>query len=68
MWFALREGVYEPLAADTDKVLKSEVFPGLWLNTPALWAVDLAAVLAMLQQGLATPEHAAFVERLGTEG
>lgn len=63
-WFALREGVYEPLAPDEAGILRSEVFPGLWLQPAALWAADIAGLLAILQQGLASPEHAAFVERL----
>jgi Uma2 family endonuclease len=62
-WFALREGVYELLAPDADQVLKSEIFPGLWLNVTAMWAGDLATVLATLQQGLAAPEHAVFADR-----
>ncbi len=64
-WFVLREGVYEPLAPDAAGILRSQVFPGLWLDPVAFWAGDLAAVLATLQQGLAAPEHAAFVAQLG---
>ena len=56
-------------APGDDGVLRSEVFPGLWLPVDALWAGDLAAMLAALQQGLASPEHAAFAaglrERIG---
>jgi Uma2 family endonuclease len=63
-WLILREGSYEHLEPDEAGVLRSEVFPGLWLVVPALLAGDLAAVLATLQQGLASPEHAAFVSRL----
>ena len=40
------------------------VFPGLWLDPAALLRKDLAGVLAVLERGLATPEHAAFVARL----
>jgi Uma2 family endonuclease len=63
-WFALREGVYEPLVPDEAGVLRSEVFPGLWLQPAALLAGDLATVLKVVQEGLASQEHAAFVERL----
>ncbi len=63
-WFVLREGRYEPLAADERGVLRSEVFPGLWLDPAALVAGDLARVVAVLQEGIATPEHAAFVAHL----
>jgi Uma2 family endonuclease len=63
-WWALREGEYQPLNPDQAGVLRSEVFPGLWLDVPALLADDMAKVLATLQQGLASDEHAAFVARL----
>ncbi len=65
-WFVLREGVYETLMPDEDGVLHSEVFPGLWLQPDALWSGDLAAMLAVLQEGLASSEHAAFLARLRT--
>jgi len=63
-WFVLREGVYETLKPDAQRVLHSEVFPGLWLNPAAIFSGDLAALLAILQQGLASPEHSGFVARL----
>jgi hypothetical protein len=63
-WFILREGQYEQLAADGAGVVRSEVFPGLWLEVPALLRCDLRAVFACLARGTATPEHAAFVARL----
>lgn len=46
------------------EMVRSKAFPGLWLQPAALWANDLAALLAVLQQGLASPEHAGFVARL----
>jgi Uma2 family endonuclease len=63
-WFVLRSGQYEALAPNPDGVLSSEVFPGLWLDAAALVRGDMPRVLAVEQQGLASPEHAAFVERL----
>ena len=63
-WFVLREGVYATLKPDAQRVLHSEVFPGLWLNPAAIFTGDLAALLAILQQGLASPEHSGFVARL----
>jgi Uma2 family endonuclease len=62
-WFALREYGYEALEPDGDGRLRSELFPGLWLDTAAFWNGDLARMLASLQEGLASPEHAAFVEQ-----
>ena len=63
-WLVLREGVYERLEPDSEGVVRSEAFPGLWLAVPSLLAGNVAAVLTTLQAGLASPEHAAFVERL----
>ncbi|KAB8317949.1 Uma2 family endonuclease [Tolypothrix campylonemoides VB511288] len=63
-WFKLEEGRYISLEPDADGVIRSGVFPGLWLAVPALREGNLAVVLAVLQQGLETPEHQAFVERL----
>lgn len=37
-WFALQDSVYQPLVPDDDGVLRSRVFPGLWLDTDAFWA------------------------------
>lgn len=65
-WFRLREGEYVPLQPDSAGVVRSEVFPGLWLAVSALLAGNLAEVLAVLQSGLATAEHAAFVEQLSS--
>ncbi len=63
-WFVLRGGSFEPLAPGADGLLRSEVFPGLWLDRDALLRGDLATVLAVVQRGLASPEHAEFVARL----
>jgi len=63
-WFVLREGVYEALEADEAGVLRSETFPGLWLDAEALLSGDLATVLEVLHAGVASEEHAAFVARL----
>jgi Uma2 family endonuclease len=63
-WFVLREGVYATLKPDAQRVLRSEIFPGLWLNPAAIFNGDLAVMLAILQQGLASPEHSGFVARL----
>ena len=66
-WFELREGEYAPLEADAQGIIRSWVFPGLWLAVQPLLAGDLAAVMAELQRGLATEEHAAFVRKLQRE-
>jgi len=63
-WFVLRKGRYGPLAAAADGLFRSEVLPGLWLDAAALLRGDLQAVFQTVQQGLGSPEHAAFVRRL----
>jgi Uma2 family endonuclease len=63
-WFFLHEGSYERLPLIADGVYKSRVFPGLWLDPAALLRGVLARVLAVLDQGLASPEHAEFKDRL----
>jgi Uma2 family endonuclease len=63
-WFVLRAGQYERMPVDAEGLLQSQVFAGLWLDPVALVGSDLAAVLATVQQGLASPEHAALVNRL----
>jgi len=63
-WFALREGVYGTVGPDAGRILRSEVFPGLWLDPEALFSGDLAAMLETLNAGLASPDHASFLERL----
>ncbi|MGO8747297.1 MAG: Uma2 family endonuclease [Thermoguttaceae bacterium] len=63
-WFVLREGRYERLPLNSPDPYRSEVFPGLWLDPAALVRGDLSQVMAVLQQGLASPEHAEFVGRL----
>ena len=60
----LREGHYEPIVPAADGSLRSTVFPGLWLDPAVLLRGDLAAVLALVQQGLNSPEHAEFAARL----
>jgi len=64
-WLVLREGVYERLEPDDAGIVCSEFFPGLWLAVQSLLDGDLSTVLATLQEGLRSPEHAAFVQRLG---
>ena len=63
-WFVLRDGHYDSLAKSAESLLKSEILPGLWLDAAALMHGDVATVMRVAQAGIASPEHAAFVERL----
>ena len=62
-WFVLTDDEYRPLVPDAHGVLHSPHFPGLRLAVAALLAGDMTGVLATLQAGLGTPEHAAFATR-----
>ncbi len=63
-WYVNRDGRFEPLPLSADGIVRSEVFPGLWLDVAALVRNDRKAVQAALQQGLDSAEHAEFVARL----
>jgi Uma2 family endonuclease len=63
-WHRLINGRFEVVPQPADGMYRSTVFPGLWLDAPALLAGDLARVLAILNQGIASAEHQAFVEQL----
>jgi Uma2 family endonuclease len=67
-WFVLRGGRYERLEPDERGVVRSEFFPGLWLDMAALLRGDLAGVLQVLDEGLATEQHAAFAVQLARRG
>lgn len=67
-WHVLRNGRYEQLAADEQGILRSQVFPGLWLHPTHFWAGDASALIATLQEGIQSPEHASFVDRLQQAG
>ena len=55
---------FRPLEPNDDGIFRSRCFPGLWLDPDALWRLDLDRLFVVLEQGLSTPEHAAFVARL----
>jgi len=41
-----------------------KTFPGLWIDRDGLLARDYRRLMDVLERGLATSEHVAFVERL----
>ena len=63
-WFIRRGVRFAQLRPGPDGIYRSRVFPGLWLDPEALYAEDLDRLIQVLEQGLATPEHAAFVAKL----
>ena len=66
-WFSLQNDEYVTLEADANGVIKSRIFPGLWLDMTALLTKDMTKVLAVLQLGLNSAEHQAFVDRLSRQ-
>ena len=65
-WFRLQQGEYIQLQPNTDNIICSQIFPGLWLDKTALLGGDLGKVLTIVQQGLASPEHENFISRLSS--
>ena len=61
-WYRFRPS--SRLTADREGIYRSRIFPGLWIDGPAVLARDRARSMAVLGQGLASSEHAAFVRRL----
>ncbi len=63
-WFSLQQSQFVLQSPDHEGLHRSQVFPGLWLDPAAMLAGDGVRVMEILQQGLATAEHAHFVEQL----
>lgn len=66
-WFIRRRGEFKPLLAGADGIVRSAVFPGFWLHVEAFLNRDGQRLLTTLRQGLASPQHAAFVAKLATK-
>lgn len=62
MWWYLENGEYHLIPADKEGILRSRVFPGLWLDAKALLKGDGAKVMKVLRRGLKSKEHAKFVK------
>jgi len=63
-WFLLRDDHFEPLEPGSDGILRSLVFPGLWLDPDALLRGELTTVFDTLRRGVDSPDHSAFVQYL----
>jgi Uma2 family endonuclease len=60
-WFRFPSGRIRPGA---DGICRSRIFPGFWIDEVALLARESSRLAEVLNQGLASPAHAAFVEQL----
>jgi Uma2 family endonuclease len=63
-WFVARKGRFEELSPRGDGILRSQVFPGLWLDPKALLNLDGRRLRRALERGLKTKEHASWVAEL----
>ncbi len=64
VWWELHEGEYREIPPDeADGLLKSRVFPGLWLDAGALLRGKMKEVLAALNTGLESAAHREFASR-----
>lgn len=64
IWYRLVDQKYVPLEPGSDGILRSVVFPGLWLDPGAFLTLDRVRVFDVLEMGLRSPEHEAFVREL----
>src|SRR5260370_23141689 len=61
-WFSFRPR--RLIAPDSEGIYRSRIFPGLWIDGPALLALESNRLVAVVHEGLASNEHTAFVQRL----
>jgi Uma2 family endonuclease len=66
-WFVSEAGEFIDLSPDDEGIIRSQTFPGLWLAVDALLNNQMAQVLAVLQAGIQSPEHQAFVQQLAAK-
>jgi hypothetical protein len=60
----LNEGRYDAVSPTEEGIIRSRVSPGLHFHSELFWADDLAGLLKVLQAGIATQEHATFIESI----
>lgn len=61
-WFQLVDGEYQQMRPDESGVIRSCIFPGLWLSVNDLLNYNMGGVLETVQAGIQSLEHQAFVE------
>lgn len=60
-WWHWVAGEYVPIPVEADGLMRSRVFPGLWLDPQAMLSGNLQTVLARLQEGLASEQHQTYL-------
>ena len=61
-WFDLAAAREIPVGPDG--IIRVHSFPGFWIDVQALFQPDGKRLMATFQQGIDSPEHAEFVQRL----
>jgi len=61
-WFDLRQN--RELSLPEDRILRSFMFPGYWLDTQALLERDVRRLADCMARGIASDEHRTFVSEL----
>lgn len=62
IWFDLEAD--QEREADEAGICRLRTFPGLWIHAASLLSDDYQKMMAVLQEGLASAEHAEFVQKL----
>lgn len=65
-WFELHDGNYATLPSDSSGIIRSRVFPGLWLDAPAMLENRMSQVKMTLQEGLSGDAHRDFASRFSS--
>lgn len=68
VWFSLSSDGYAELNPARNGVIKSQVFPGLWLDTKAMLAGNWPKILATAKNGIESEEYLGFAAKLKTQG
>lgn len=63
-WFRLQAEAFVLVEPDAESIIRSTVFPGLWLAVDTLLAGRMREMLSVLQAGIADPAHQMFVQEL----
>ena len=66
--FVLADDAYAEQSLPTDRIWRSQRFPGLWLDVAALFEDRGPDLLQTLQCGLDSPEHRDFAQSLKDRG
>ena len=66
IWRHLSRELYREIKPGDDGLLRSRVFPGLWLDPAAVWNAR-RSVRTAVEKGARSPEHATFVRKLAAK-